>query len=141
MAFNKEGSKFSPRSSSHSGPRSGSRPSSPGAFGRDSEKSPRFGSRDKPSFERGPRSFAGKPQNELTDAVCEKCGQDCKVPFKPMNGKPVYCSDCFSKNDDHTARKPRAFGSSAGLSSGISENDLQEINRKLDKIMRALDIK
>jgi CxxC-x17-CxxC domain-containing protein len=33
----------------------------------------------------------------LYDAVCAECGKDCKVPFEPRSGRPVYCSDCFKK--------------------------------------------
>ncbi|MEA3357540.1 MAG: CxxC-x17-CxxC domain-containing protein [Patescibacteria group bacterium] len=32
-------------------------------------------------------------------AVCDKCGKDCKVPFKPSGDKPVYCSECFEKKE------------------------------------------
>jgi CxxC-x17-CxxC domain-containing protein len=38
-------------------------------------------------FERGPR--------EMFAATCSKCGKSTEVPFRPTNGKPVYCSDCF----------------------------------------------
>lgn len=31
-------------------------------------------------------------------AVCDKCGKECTVPFKPTEGKPVLCRECFSKN-------------------------------------------
>ena len=31
-------------------------------------------------------------------AVCDKCGKDCTVPFKPTKGKPVLCRECFSKD-------------------------------------------
>lgn len=41
-------------------------------------------------FQSGPK--------ELYDATCSKCNKLCKVPFKPREGKPVYCKDCFSKN-------------------------------------------
>ncbi|MBU0757842.1 MAG: DNA-directed RNA polymerase [Nanoarchaeota archaeon] len=34
---------------------------------------------------------------ELHDAKCSECGQDCQVPFKPTEGKPVYCRECFRK--------------------------------------------
>ena len=34
---------------------------------------------------------------EMYDAVCSDCGQPCKVPFKPTEGRPVYCRDCFKK--------------------------------------------
>lgn len=42
------------------------------------------------------RSFDRKP-TEMYPAVCDKCGKNCKVPFKPSNDKPIYCSDCFEQ--------------------------------------------
>ena len=32
---------------------------------------------------------------EMFTAACSSCGREAKVPFRPTNGKPVYCSDCF----------------------------------------------
>lgn len=32
---------------------------------------------------------------ELYDAVCSKCGAPCKVPFKPTEGRPIYCRNCY----------------------------------------------
>ena len=31
-------------------------------------------------------------------ATCSGCKKSCEVPFKPNGEKPVFCSDCFSKN-------------------------------------------
>ncbi|MBE6525528.1 MAG: hypothetical protein E7Z66_03045 [Thermoplasmata archaeon] len=51
------------------------------AYGRD------YGSRDRrPS----------KPK-EFIKVTCDECGVECEVPFKPVQGKPVYCRDCFKK--------------------------------------------
>lgn len=41
-------------------------------------------------YDRGPR--------EMHKAVCSDCGNECEVPFKPMEGRPVYCRDCFPKH-------------------------------------------
>ncbi len=41
------------------------------------------------------RSFGGP--REMHKATCSDCGQECEVPFKPIEGKPVYCRDCFMK--------------------------------------------
>ena len=38
----------------------------------------------------------GYQQREMHSAVCASCGKDCQVPFEPRNGRPVYCSDCYS---------------------------------------------
>ena len=35
---------------------------------------------------------------EMHKAVCADCKQDCEVPFKPSEGKPVYCKECYSKH-------------------------------------------
>ena len=34
---------------------------------------------------------------QLYDAVCASCGKKTQVPFKPMEGRPVYCRDCYMK--------------------------------------------
>lgn len=45
---------------------------------------------------RGGGGFGGP--REMHDAVCAECKQPCQVPFKPTEGKPVYCRDCFAKH-------------------------------------------
>ncbi len=42
------------------------------------------------NFDQGPR--------EMHKAVCSDCKQDCEVPFKPAEGKPVYCKECYPKH-------------------------------------------
>ncbi|USN46040.1 MAG: hypothetical protein H6502_00370 [Candidatus Woesearchaeota archaeon] len=63
----------------------------------------------------------------MTKVNCAACGDSCEVPFKPVANKPVYCDKCFSKQDK-------------GGSPAFSSKDLDLINEKLNKIMRALDI-
>ena len=38
-----------------------------------------------------------RQQREMHPAVCATCGKNTQVPFEPRNGRPVYCSDCYSK--------------------------------------------
>ena len=38
---------------------------------------------------------AGGPK-QLFPATCADCGQETEVPFKPTEGRPVYCRNCFS---------------------------------------------
>ena len=45
----------------------------------------------------GPRRFNNSGPREMHDAVCSECKQECKVPFKPTEGKPVLCLTCFKK--------------------------------------------
>ncbi|MBI2103201.1 DNA-directed RNA polymerase [Candidatus Woesearchaeota archaeon] len=34
---------------------------------------------------------------EMHKATCSECGNECEVPFKPTEGKPVFCRDCYRK--------------------------------------------
>lgn len=38
---------------------------------------------------------------EMHKVVCSDCGQECEVPFKPIEGKPVYCKDCYMKRKNN----------------------------------------
>jgi CxxC-x17-CxxC domain-containing protein len=56
-------------------------------------------------FRRGPRNFGPR---EMTKITCSECGKEAEVPFKPREGSPVYCRDCFMKKRGITPREPRA---------------------------------
>ena len=64
---------------------------------------------------------------EMTKVTCSDCGEECEVPFKPTSSKPVYCSDCFKKEGRDSSNKR-------------SGGNLDIVNEKLDKIMKALKI-
>lgn len=38
-----------------------------------------------------------KPRREMYPAVCAECGKETQVPFKPSEGRSVYCSACYNK--------------------------------------------
>ncbi|MFP3898047.1 MAG: zinc-ribbon domain containing protein [Dehalococcoidia bacterium] len=43
-------------------------------------------------------SYGGYRANrQMHAAVCAACGKECEVPFEPREGRPVYCSECYSK--------------------------------------------
>ena len=96
----------------------------------DSRKSSRergvrkFTSRD--SRERG---FSGKNSGRpsMYSAVCDKCGEDCEVPFRPTKGKPIYCDKCFENINNNREK-----------GSQLSKKEFGIINKKLDKILEAL---
>ncbi|HLG23849.1 MAG TPA: CxxC-x17-CxxC domain-containing protein [Candidatus Nanoarchaeia archaeon] len=109
--------------------RSFGRRDSPGSFRRDSSDRPRRDSGGRSNFSRD--SDSGRSSRpEMHEATCAQCGKQCEVPFRPINNKPVYCSNCFMKND----------GSSGSSSGKSSSGELEQINKKLDKIMKALKI-
>lgn len=51
---------------------------------------------EKMSFNNDRRGFGGP--REMHKATCADCGKECEVPFKPTEGRPVYCRDCFQKH-------------------------------------------
>jgi len=56
--------------------------------------------------ERNSRGFG--ENNKMTyKAVCAECGQNCGVPFKPVGGRPVFCSECFAKQQSDSSSESR----------------------------------
>ena len=59
-------------------------------------------------FNDGPReggfrgNFNSEPR-EMHKAVCSECKKPCEVPFKPAEGKPVFCKECYAK------KKPKRY--------------------------------
>jgi CxxC-x17-CxxC domain-containing protein len=41
--------------------------------------------------------FGKRSDTTMHKATCSSCGKSCEVPFRPVNGKPVYCKDCFDQ--------------------------------------------
>ncbi len=54
----------------------------------------------------GDRGQSGRPggRMELFPAICSECQKKCEVPFRPTGDKPVYCRDCFNKQDQVPGR-------------------------------------
>ena len=42
---------------------------------------------------RGGSSFGPRQMHKIT---CSDCGAEAEVPFKPMDGRPVYCRNCYA---------------------------------------------
>lgn len=38
-----------------------------------------------------------KKRKNLVTVICSECGKETQVPFEPKEGRPVYCRDCFEK--------------------------------------------
>lgn len=36
-------------------------------------------------------------ERKMYKATCAECGKECEVPFKPVEGRPVYCKECYRK--------------------------------------------
>ncbi|MEK6858083.1 MAG: CxxC-x17-CxxC domain-containing protein [Nanoarchaeota archaeon] len=101
-----------------------------------------FGGRREGGRGRDSRSFERK-RFELHTATCDKCKKQCEVPFRPTQGKPVYCSDCFRKDGDYgssssSSKSEFTPNRTTAPQSGGSSDQFNEINAKLDKILEIL---
>ena len=41
-----------------------------------------------------------KSRRKMYDAVCSACGAATKVPFKPIEGKEIFCKECYKKRQE-----------------------------------------
>ncbi|MBU2102870.1 MAG: CxxC-x17-CxxC domain-containing protein [Candidatus Omnitrophota bacterium] len=42
----------------------------------------------------------------LHKAICAECKKECEVPFRPIEGRPIYCQGCFARRKAITSFKP-----------------------------------
>lgn len=75
---------------------------------------------ERPQFENRP----------MFDAVCNECGNKCQVPFQPSGDKPIYCSNCFGDKKN--------AGGRSNETQPQNSKQLEEVNAKLDKILKIL---
>ena len=116
----------------------------------------RFGGRDggRPNFQK--KSWGGDQGGNrgpatMHQAVCSECRKACEVPFRPVAGKPVYCTECFGgkKNagfdsfsrKDFNVRIPAAEKPVVEAPAGNNDvnRQLQAINVKLEKLIQIAD--
>lgn len=59
------------------------------------------------SFDDRSDRFDRSERPQQHKAVCAECGKSCDVPFKPVSGRPVFCSECFALQQEDGGEKPR----------------------------------
>ena len=82
--------------------------------------------------DRSTSSSSDRSTRQLFDAICDKCGSRCQIPFQPRPGKQVFCSHCFEQKEKEGMgfqNKPQP------------NHDLAGINAKLDMILELLSLK
>lgn len=83
-----------------------------------------FGRRDfRDRGSRGPVS--------MHKAICDNCGKECQVPFRPTSGKPIFCSSCFGEKKNSEPRNTETGQSQY-------KEQFEQLNSKLDKILNIL---
>jgi len=58
----------------------------------------------------GGSSMRGGRERTMTDITCSACGKPAQVPFVPRGDRPVYCSECHTKQQQSTS----GYGSRGG---------------------------
>jgi len=51
-------------------------------------------------------------EREMFTATCGDCGNECQIPFKPKEDRPVYCNECFQKHKP--AQRSGGYGGRSG---------------------------
>jgi len=95
----------------------------------------------------------GREDRQMFSAICDKCGAECQLPFRPTGEKPVYCSNCFEKTGGRDGGE-RNFGGNRDFggnnrrfesrdtkdySQDNTRAEIEAINQKLDKILSILN--
>ncbi len=109
-----------------------------GGFGGRRDSGRRFNDRDSEPFERRSSGRSGSFDRDMHKVICNKCGEKCEVPFKPSGDKPVYCNECF-RNSENNPRSNRSDEHRAERPDQNNEK-FDEINQKLDRILKALQL-
>ncbi|OIO45609.1 hypothetical protein COU05_00050 [bacterium (Candidatus Gribaldobacteria) CG10_big_fil_rev_8_21_14_0_10_37_21] len=114
-------------------------------MGKFNKRDSNFGGRggDRSGDRRG--GFGGSGGGMMHQAICDECGKSCEVPFRPTQGKPIYCNACFRSKRGTGDRRPESFGASRDFSqprqapdSNQTQRQLEMINQKLDKLLKML---
>lgn len=82
-----------------------------------------FGGKKKFGGDRGGFGRGDRERPTMHQAVCDECGRDCEVPFRPSGDKPVYCSTCFGNKEEGGSRFEKR---SSDRSSGFGEKQMFE---------------
>jgi CxxC-x17-CxxC domain-containing protein len=57
---------------------------------------------------------AGNYHKVETTAMCSSCEKETTVPFKPTQGRPVFCRECFQQRLKAPAAQAAAAGAGGG---------------------------
>lgn len=55
------------------------------------------------------RKYSRGGETAVHTAPCSTCGKEARLPFKPVDDKPVYCTECFKTQQDTAKPERKAF--------------------------------
>jgi CxxC-x17-CxxC domain-containing protein len=64
------------------------------------------GMRQDTRFPNGNRQDNPHRDRMMYKAVCADCKRGCEVPFRPVEGRPIYCQGCFARRKTAVPFKP-----------------------------------
>ncbi len=68
-------------------------------------------------------------RSQMFATVCDDCGSECEVPFKPSGDKPVYCNNCFKSESRSKPRHDQKH----------DNEQLIAMNEKLDRLVNLVN--
>ena len=94
----------------------------------------------------------------MYQAICDQCGKPCEVPFRPVEGRPVFCTTCFgtkrdggdNRGGDRSSQRGFSdsktitrtdFGGFVGRENGDEvRKQLELLNGKMDRLVKAMEM-
>jgi CxxC-x17-CxxC domain-containing protein len=77
-------------------------------------------------FRRGGSFNRFNGPRQMHKIKCAECGKEDEVPFKPREGTPVYCKDCYFKKKGITPRENRSSEQTEESESEDTEESTEE---------------
>ena len=94
-------------------------------------------------FDGGGFKQRGGDRVEMHQATCADCKKPCEVPFRPNGRKPVFCKDCFARNDGQTSSSrdftPDRYSAPRPKNDDHKSDDVKKqleiLNTKFDRLL------
>ena len=107
-------------------------------------KNSRPGGRPSRPFDKSYRPGAqSSAPREMYDAECNKCHERCQVPFRPNGKKPVYCANCFTREESRDSYEPKRTFAARPMRSESSHSapdpQLQELKKQMGTLNATLE--
>lgn len=107
----------------------------------------------RPSFGGSARGRDTGSSSETYKATCSKCHSACEVPFRPNGKKPVFCRNCFVRDDARpsgNSYEKQSYGPERSFAArpaapvedpriALLQKELAIVHGKLDTLIQSLE--